>query len=82
MCGIVGFYNSSRDPNTFPETIINMLSMISYRGPDQAGYFFDNNIGIGTVRLKVIDIQHGMQPMSDESSRFWISYNGEVYNYI
>lgn len=82
MCGIVGFYNSPQDPDIYPEKICNMLSMISHRGPDQAGYFFDNKVGMGVVRLNVIDIQYGIQPMSDESGRFWISYNGEVYNYI
>jgi asparagine synthase (glutamine-hydrolysing) len=82
MCGIAGIYNyqSSKEPS--PErNVKNMLSMIKHRGPDESGIFLDNNIGIGSVRLSIIDLSSGQQPMSDQSGRYWIVYNGEIFNY-
>ncbi len=58
-----------------------MLSLISHRGPDESGVFLDENIGIGSVRLSIIDLSSGQQPMSDVSGRYWIVYNGEIFNY-
>ena len=81
MCGIVGFFNSSCSQETFPELICDMLSMILHRGPDETGYYFDTKIALGSVRLSIIDLVSGQQPMSDPSCRYWITYNGEVYNY-
>ena len=82
MCGIVGFFNSAFDTNSYPETLCKMLSMIKHRGPDEAGYYFDEKVGLGSVRLSVIDINFGQQPMIDRTERYHIVYNGEVYNYI
>ncbi len=82
MCGIVGFLNSNRNPDEYPEAICDMLSMIRHRGPDEMGYFFDNYVALGTARLNVIDLALGQQPMSDSSGRYWITYNGETYNYL
>lgn len=58
-----------------------MLSKIRQRGPDETGYFFDETAAIGSVRLSIIDLKTGSQPLSDASGRYWIAYNGEVYNY-
>ena len=82
MCGIVGFYDSARPSDTFPDTICRMLSMIRHRGPDEMGYFFDERVALGTARLSIIDLLSGQQPLSDPTGRYWITYNGEVYNYI
>jgi len=81
MCGIAGFYNSSLNSSNYPETIKKMLSFIRHRGPDEAGYYADDNVVMGTVRLSIIDLQTGTQPLSDKSERYWICYNGELYNY-
>jgi len=45
------------------------------------GYYFDDAIAIGTARLSIIDIKGGQQPISDASGRYWICFNGEIYNY-
>ncbi|MEM7129852.1 MAG: asparagine synthase (glutamine-hydrolyzing) [Chloroflexota bacterium] len=82
MCGIVGFCHAARAAHTFPETICHMLSMIRHRGPDEMGYYFDEQVALGTARLSVIDLSTGQQPLSDASGRYWITYNGEVYNYL
>jgi asparagine synthase (glutamine-hydrolysing) len=82
MCGIAGIYNyrSSKEPSA-EQNVKKMLSMINHRGPDESGVFLDNNIGIGSVRLSIIDLASGQQPMSDTSGRYWIVYNGEIFNY-
>lgn len=58
-----------------------MLSMIRHRGPDEAGYVTHCHNAVGQVRLSTIDLTSGQQPMSDASGRYWIVYNGEVYNF-
>jgi len=82
MCGIAGIYNyhSPTEPS-LEKNVKNMLSMINHRGPDESGVFIDENLGIGSVRLSIIDLSSGQQPMSDVSGRYWIVYNGEIFNY-
>lgn len=59
-----------------------MCDEISYRGPDDKGYFFDKNIGLGNRRLSIIDIKGGHQPIHNEDESIWITYNGEIYNFL
>ena len=82
MCGIAGIYNyhSINEPST-ERNVKNMLSLIRHRGPDESGVYLDQNIGIGNVRLSIIDLSSGQQPMSDESGKYWIVYNGEIFNF-
>lgn len=82
MCGIVGFYQSERSADSFSITVSQMLGMLRHRGPDELGYFFDEQGALGTARLRILDLQSGQQPLSDASGRYWIAYNGEVYNYL
>ena len=85
MCGIVGFFHTSSttdfDPASAPRVLEEMLALIYHRGPDEAGYYFDERVGFGTVRLSIIDLSTGQQPIPDETGRWWIAYNGELYNY-
>lgn len=83
MCGIAGIYNyhSSKEPST-EQNVKKMLSMINHRGPDESGVYLDKNLGIGNVRLSIIDLSSGQQPMSDNTGRYWIVYNGEIFNYL
>jgi asparagine synthase (glutamine-hydrolysing) len=82
MCGIAGIYNyhTDQEPST-EQNVKKMLSLINHRGPDESGVLLDSNIGIGSVRLSIIDLSSGQQPMSDVSGRYWIVYNGEIFNY-
>jgi len=81
MCGIAGIIRlDGQSVNT--ETIIDMLSCIVYRGPDESGVYIKNNIALGNVRLSIIDISTGQQPMCNENRSIWIVYNGELFNYI
>ena len=82
MCGIAGIYNyhSSVEPSR-EHTVKKMLSVIRHRGPDETGLYLGNNIGLGSVRLSIVDLSTGQQPISDESGNYWIVYNGEIFNY-
>ena len=82
MCGIAGIYNyhSPNEPS-LELSIKKMLSVIRHRGPDESGMYLGKNLGIGSVRLSIIDLASGQQPMSDESGNYWIVYNGEIFNY-
>ncbi|MER5556853.1 asparagine synthase (glutamine-hydrolyzing) [Streptomyces sp. NPDC002793] len=82
MCGIAGFVPSSLDAGATPEVMVSMLSLIGHRGPDEAGYYLDDGIAMGTVRLSVIDLSTGAQPMADPTERYWICFNGELYNHV
>ncbi|MGW6793686.1 asparagine synthase (glutamine-hydrolyzing) [Streptomyces chartreusis] len=62
--------------------ITSMLSSIQHRGPDEAGYYLDDGVAMGTVRLAIVDQESGSQPMSDPTGRYWICFNGELYNHV
>ncbi|MGH9555785.1 MAG: asparagine synthase (glutamine-hydrolyzing), partial [Terriglobales bacterium] len=52
-----------------------------HRGPDQQGVWESEHISLGVVRLKIVDLEHGDQPMQDEASGTVIVFNGEIYNH-
>lgn len=82
MCGIAGIYRySSGNGLSIEHDVKKMLSLIRHRGPDESGMYLGDNIAIGNVRLSIIDLESGQQPISDESGNYWIVYNGEVFNY-
>ena len=82
MCGIAGIFNYHSANEASPElNVKRMLSMIHHRGPDESGVYLDKNVGIGSVRLSIVDLSSGQQPMSDVTERYWIVYNGEIFNY-
>ncbi len=82
MCGIAGIYSDS-GPLLNPEVIlVNMLARIQYRGPDESGIYINKHVALGNVRLSIIDIQSGQQPLSSSDGKHWIVFNGEIFNYI
>ncbi|MBK8812070.1 MAG: asparagine synthase (glutamine-hydrolyzing) [Acidobacteria bacterium] len=82
MCGINGIAYSTRSgKNIEPETLRRMRDVILHRGPDDAGEFIDERVGLGHRRLSIVDVSHGAQPMFNEDGSLVIVYNGEVYNH-
>jgi asparagine synthase (glutamine-hydrolysing) len=82
MCGVAGLYHPTGAPaQRSAETVERMLSRISHRGPDEAGWLVAPHAALGAVRLKIIDLTQGQQPMGEETGRWWIAYNGEIFNY-
>ncbi len=83
MCGIIGIYNySTNDPVNKP-ALEKATSVLSHRGPDQYGYFYDdkNAVGLGHRRLSIIDLSTGQQPLYNEDSSIALICNGEIYNF-
>jgi len=81
MCGIAGLLYSDRERPCDRRAVVAMRDVVTYRGPDDAGEFFDGPLGFGFRRLSIIDLSGGHQPMTDESGDYTLIFNGEVYNY-
>jgi len=81
MCGIVGIYYFDPKRVVATEDLQAMADLIVHRGPDDAGYHAEANVGIGMRRLSIIDVSGGHQPIYTPDGRYVIVFNGEVYNF-
>jgi asparagine synthase (glutamine-hydrolysing) len=81
MCGICGVFHSDRARRVNRDMLVRMNQQIVHRGPDDDGFFVEENVGLAMRRLSIIDIQTGHQPLSNEDSSVWIVFNGEIYNH-
>ncbi len=80
MCGIVGFV-SNQSPCEKHQHVRVMMDCIRHRGPDDADAYVDDGVALGFQRLAIIDLVSGKQPLDNENGRFWIVFNGEIYNF-
>ena len=81
MCGICGIYHyGSSEPASEP-LVREMTAAIRHRGPDDEGFLFDGQLGMGMRRLSIIDLEGGAQPIASESGRHVTVFNGEIYNF-
>jgi len=64
------------------ELVGRMVNAIRYRGPDELGAYFDERCALGQARLSIIDLAGGSQPLCNEDGSIWVTYNGEIFNYI
>lgn len=79
ICGIVGFDGEAASRTD----IERMNAALAHRGPDGEGTFLRGPVGLGHRRLSILDLtETGDQPMAYADERFWISHNGEVYNFV
>ena len=83
MCGISGFIHALPNSSDGPDRLSVMQRALRHRGPDGNGSWLsaDGLVGVAHVRLAIIDIATGEQPMVSDSGCV-ITYNGEIYNYI
>src|ERR1035437_1998432 len=79
MCGIAGVVNL--DTKEKDNIIREMVSQIIHRGPDEDGFFVDENVALGMRRLSIIDLSTGKQPITSADGKLLIILNGEIYNY-
>lgn len=79
MCGITGFTHLNR--RVTRERIERATASLVHRGPDQTGCYTSAHVSLGAVRLKIIDLQGGDQPMYSEDRDTVLVFNGEIYNY-
>lgn len=84
MCGINGIAALSEQSKISEMDVRSMLPALHHRGPDGNGVYLDPNrrVGLGHTRLSIIDLAGGAQPMHNEDKTVWVTFNGEIFNYI
>ena len=80
MCGFVGFMDKLNQDEK-RKSIKVMADRIIHRGPDEEGYYVDDDVALGHRRLSIIDLSSGQQPMFNEDGSIAVVYNGEIYNF-
>ena len=78
MCGITGFTHEHRQ---WSQLIRRSTQALRHRGPDELDTFQSRNISLDVVRLKIIDLEGGHQPMTNGSGDCVLAFNGEIYNH-
>ncbi|MFO0706485.1 MAG: asparagine synthase (glutamine-hydrolyzing) [Nitrospira sp.] len=81
MCGIVGLYHWTDNPELSRGHVRAMCQAIVHRGPDDEGVFVDRSVGLGMRRLSIIDVGGGHQPIESEDGQVTVVFNGEIYNF-
>jgi asparagine synthase (glutamine-hydrolysing) len=82
MCGIAGIAAAHGSAEERERILLRMLSVMRHRGPDENGVFIEPQVAMGNVRLSIIGISGGVQPIGNEDGTLWIVFNGEAFNYI
>jgi asparagine synthase (glutamine-hydrolysing) len=59
-----------------------MIGLLRHRGPDDTGYYVDGDVGLAHARLSIIDLMGGKQPLHNEDRTVWVTFNGEIFNYL
>ncbi|HEV3277992.1 MAG TPA: asparagine synthase (glutamine-hydrolyzing) [Terriglobia bacterium] len=81
MCGIAGVLRS-RGGAIDPAVLRRMANALAHRGPDGFGVYAKDEVGLAHARLSIIDVAGGHQPMSTPDGSVWITFNGEIFNYV
>ena len=81
MCGITGIYHLVTLKPVDPARIERMCAAMAHRGPDGQGVWTAPGVGLGHVRLSIIDLAGSPQPMASADGRAMLVFNGEIYNY-
>lgn len=82
MCGIAGVAYADPTHPVDAAALTRMRDAMTHRGPDDAGCHIAPGIGLASRRLAILDLSTlGHMPMGTADGRFWIAYNGEIYNY-
>lgn len=82
MCGIAGIFMGDRERVADRQMLERMVGAISHRGPDGTGFHIEPGVGLGHARLSIIDLGGGAQPIHNGTETVWITFNGEIFNYI
>ena len=85
MCGLAGFVILKRDGSDFDHRrrLADMIGTVRHRGPDDEGAWSDGICGLAHARLSIIDLSPAAhQPMGSPDGRIWVTYNGEIYNFM
>jgi asparagine synthase (glutamine-hydrolysing) len=82
MCGVAGYYNFGQFQDLDVDILKRMIYPIRHRGPDGYGFFLADRVGLAHARLAIVDIDGGQQPLTNEDRNLWITFNGEIFNYL
>lgn len=82
MCGFAGFCDAEIDPADFPSLLATMADAIAHRGPDARGIWQSDAVGLAHVRLSIVGLGDGQQPMASADGALTIVFNGEIFNYV
>ncbi len=83
MCGIAGSVALAETaPPPELADLEAMVAALRHRGPDECGFYRDRRAALGHARLSIIDLSTGQQPLAGENNRVWVTFNGEIYNYV
>lgn len=80
MCGICGIVTDGPTPDL--DVVTAMMGRLGHRGPDGSGYLRDHQAILGHTRLSLIDFAGGAQPIGNEDGNLWVTFNGEIFNYV
>lgn len=83
MCGIIGIWAKNKKGISEIEKLDSALGVMYHRGPDNKQSKIYSNVGLGHVRLSIIDTKEASnQPLTDSSGRYTLIFNGEIYNFL
>ncbi|MCA9888205.1 MAG: asparagine synthetase B, partial [Anaerolineae bacterium] len=80
MCGICGVIHLDGQPIE-PDVLQAMNNALTHRGPDDAGYYINDNVGLAMRRLSIIDVAGSPQPLYNEDESVGVVFNGEIFNF-
>jgi len=81
MCGICGFLDRRSALADPLATLTAMNNTMVHRGPDDAGTYVHDQVGLAMRRLSIIDLTSGHQPIHNEDQSIWVVFNGEIYDF-
>ena len=81
MCGVLYSFNPRFNPVHFQEKVRQAIAGLIHRGPDENNIWSDGPCVVAHTRLSIIDLGLSHQPFTDPGNRYFLSYNGEIYNY-
>jgi len=80
MCGIAGYTHQQRTVDA--ATTRRIAACLDHRGPDQSGVYESTQVSLAAVRLKIIDLEGGNQPIASDDGNAVVVFNGEIYNHV
>ncbi|HIE50519.1 MAG TPA: asparagine synthase (glutamine-hydrolyzing), partial [Armatimonadetes bacterium] len=81
MCGIFGLVGGKGEEALTRSALERMAAALRHRGPDDCGFHLRGPVGMGAVRLSILDLEGGHQPLSNEEGTVWAALDGEIYNF-
>ena len=82
MCGLLGFLSNDGTAKEVRDDLAAALDLCRHRGPDEGGTLNDDDTVLGFRRLSIIDLDKSHQPLPYDDGRYWLLFNGEIYNYL